>query len=57
MPRTGPRLPVVGVRLDPAAVDALAVSESLHLGREVKRSEMIKILLEEALAARSGTAS
>lgn len=57
MPRTGPRLPIVGVRLDPTSIDALAAAESEQLGREVKRSEMIKILLEEALAARASTHS
>lgn len=52
MPRTGPRLPVMGVRRDPADVDAEAVLESREQGREVKRSEMVNTLIDEALTAR-----
>lgn len=52
MPRPGPRLPVVGVRMDPADVDAEAARETKTQGRAVSRSEMVKTLLEEALTAR-----
>lgn len=52
MPRPGPRLPVVGVRMDPSGIDAEAARESEDQGREVTRSEMVKTLITEALAAR-----
>lgn len=43
---------MVGVRFDPAAVDAEAELEAVVLERPVSRSEMIKTLLDEALTAR-----
>lgn len=49
MPRPGPRRPIVAVRLSEAGiqqVDALAEAEG------VNRSEMIRLLLTEAVAAR-----
>jgi hypothetical protein len=48
-PREGPRRPIVGVRISEAgitAIDALAETE------QIGRSEMIRRLLSEALAAR-----
>lgn len=48
-PRTGPRRPIVGVRIKTEAVemiDAMAEAEG------VNRSEMIRLLLSEALTAR-----
>ena len=49
-PRSGPRRPIVGVRISEAgiaAIDQLAEAEG------VGRSEMIRTLLSEALAARA----
>lgn len=43
---------MVGVRFDPSAVDAEAELESAALDRPVSRSEMVKTLIGEALAAR-----
>jgi len=53
MPRKGPAMPFVGIRIDPTEVDALAAEESVRCGREVKRSEMLRTLVDEALAARA----
>ncbi len=52
MPRPGPRLPIIAVRFDPAPVDAEAEIETVELGRAVTRSEMMKTLITEGLAAR-----
>jgi metal-responsive CopG/Arc/MetJ family transcriptional regulator len=49
-PRQGPRRPIVGVRIkaeDIDEIDTLATTEG------VTRSEMIRVLISEALAARS----
>lgn len=43
---------MVGLRMDPTDVDAEAAIESRDQGREVNRSEMMKMLMDEALAAR-----
>jgi hypothetical protein len=53
MPRQGPVMPYVGFRIDPTEVDAEAAAETERLGRPVQRSEMIRTLIEEALAARA----
>lgn len=53
MPRTGPRRPLVAIRLSEegiAYIDQLAEQEG------VNRSEMIRILLKEAIGHRAASA-
>jgi metal-responsive CopG/Arc/MetJ family transcriptional regulator len=49
MPRTGERRVIVGVRLK---ADAIAYIDALAEAEKVNRSEMVRILLAEAVAAR-----
>lgn len=49
MPRSGPRRVIVGVRLK---ADAIAYIDTLAEAQGVNRSEMIRLLLAEAVAAR-----
>lgn len=49
MPRTGPRRVIVGVRLK---AEAIAYIDELAKAEKVNRSEMVRRLLAEAVAAR-----
>ena len=49
MPRTGPRRVIVGVRLK---AEAIALIDQMAEAEKVNRSEMVRILLAEAVAAR-----
>jgi len=49
-PRPGPRRPIVGIRIKP---DAITFIDKLATTEGVTRSEMIRRLLAEALAART----